>query len=114
MKRNSTMSDHTEKSGAMQAQLKKKLMNSWDHMKKRYPVVRSVELVSGDAAKEEFLRSIDGLKSAEEIACVFYPGAERGAPYLFRPPATGSHPLSGRCRTIGLPEKAESGTQTEI
>lgn len=65
------MSDHTEKSGAMQAQLKKKLMKSWDHMKKRYPVVRSVEVVSGDAAKEEFLRSIDGLKSAEEIAAYF-------------------------------------------
>jgi len=65
------MSNPTEKSGAMQAQLKKKLMKSWDHMKKRYPVVRSVELVSGDAAKEEFLRSIDGLKSAEEIAAYF-------------------------------------------
>ena len=65
------MSDSTEKSGTMQAQLKKKLMNSWDHMKKRYPIVRSVELVSGDAAKEEFLRSIDGLKSAEEICAYF-------------------------------------------
>jgi DNA repair exonuclease SbcCD ATPase subunit len=65
------MSDHTEKSGAMQAQLKKKLMNSWDHMKKKYPVVRSVELVSGDAAKEEFLRCIDGMKSAEEIGAYF-------------------------------------------
>ena len=65
------MSDHTEKSGAMQAQLKKKLMDSWDHMKKRYPVVRSVERVSGDAAKEEFLRFIDGLKSAEEIGAYF-------------------------------------------
>ncbi len=65
------MSDPTEKSGAMQAQLKKKLMNSWDEMKKRYPVVRSVERVSGDSAKEEFLRSIDGLKSAEEIAAYF-------------------------------------------
>jgi DNA repair exonuclease SbcCD ATPase subunit len=65
------MSNPTEKSGAMQAQLKKKLMKSWDHMKKRYPMVRSVELVSGDAAKEEFLRSIDGLKSAEEIAAYF-------------------------------------------
>ncbi len=65
------MSNPTEKSGAMQAQLKKKLMKSWDHMKKRYPAVRSVELVSGDAAKEEFLRSIDGLKSAEEIAAYF-------------------------------------------
>jgi len=65
------MSDHTEKSGAMQAQLKKRLMNSWDHMKKRYPVVRSVEPVNGDAAKEEFLRSIDGMKSAEDIAAYF-------------------------------------------
>jgi DNA repair exonuclease SbcCD ATPase subunit len=65
------MSNPTEKSGAMPAQLKKKLMKSWDHMKKRYPMVRSVELVSGDAAKEEFLRSIDGLKSAEEIAAYF-------------------------------------------
>jgi hypothetical protein len=65
------MSDPTEKSGAMQAQLKKKLMNSWDHMKKRYPVVRSVERVSGDAAKEEFLRSIDGMKSAEEVGAYF-------------------------------------------
>jgi uncharacterized coiled-coil DUF342 family protein len=52
-------------------QLKKKLMNSWDQMKKRYPVVRSVERISGDAAKEEFLRSIDGQKSAEEIAAYF-------------------------------------------
>jgi len=65
------MSNPTEKSGATQAQLKKKLMKSWDHMKQRYPVVRSVEPVSGDAAKEEFLRSIDGLKSAEEIAAYF-------------------------------------------
>jgi len=65
------MSDHTEKTGAMQSQLKKKLMNSWDHMKKRYPIVRSMELVSGDAAKEEFLRSVDGLKSAEEIRAYF-------------------------------------------
>jgi len=59
------------KSDAMQAELKKKLMNSWDQMKKRYPVVRSVERVSGDTAKEEFLRSIDGLKSAEEIGAYF-------------------------------------------
>ena len=65
------MSGHPEKSGAMQAQLKKKLMDSWDHMKQRYPLVRSVERVSGDAAKEEFLRSIDGLKSAEEIRVYF-------------------------------------------
>lgn len=65
------MNNPTEKSGAMQAQLKKKLTKSWDHMKKRYPFVRSVELVGGDAAKEEFLRSIDGLKSAEEIAAYF-------------------------------------------
>jgi DNA repair exonuclease SbcCD ATPase subunit len=65
------MSDHTEKTGAMQAQLKKKLMNSWDHMKKRYPVVRSVEPVRGDTAKEEFLQSIDGMKSAEDIAAYF-------------------------------------------
>jgi uncharacterized coiled-coil DUF342 family protein len=55
----------------MQAQLKKKLLNSWDHMKGRHPVVRSVELVGGDAAKEEFLRSIDGMKSAEDIAAYF-------------------------------------------
>ena len=66
-----TMSDHTKKSGAKQAQLKKNLMKSWDDMKKRYPVVRSVELVSGDTAKEEFLRNIDGLKSAEEIGAYF-------------------------------------------
>jgi hypothetical protein len=65
------MSDHTEKSGPMQAQLKKKLMNSWDQMKKRYPVVRSMERVSGDAAKVEFLRFIDGLKSAEEVGAYF-------------------------------------------
>jgi uncharacterized protein (UPF0332 family) len=55
----------------MQAQLKKKLMNSWDHMKQRYPVVRSMEPISGDPAKEEFLRTIDGLKSAEEIGAYF-------------------------------------------
>ncbi|MEI6666945.1 MAG: hypothetical protein WCP29_02230 [Acidobacteriota bacterium] len=65
------MSDQTDKPGAMQAQLKQKLLNSWDQMKRRYPVVRSVELVRGDAAKEEFLRSIDGMKSAEEIAAYF-------------------------------------------
>jgi len=65
------MSDHTEKSGAKQAQLKKKLMKSWDDMKKKYPVVRSVEMVRRDAAKEEFLRSADGLKSAEEIGAYF-------------------------------------------
>ncbi len=71
MKKDRTMSDHTKKSGAKQAQLKKKLMKSWDHMKKKYPVVRSGEMVRGDAAKEEFLRSIDGMKSAEEIAAYF-------------------------------------------
>src|SRR3972149_4637950 len=65
------MSDRTEKSSAMQTQLKKKLMNSWDQMKQKYPVVRSMELVSGDAAKVEFLRSIDGMKSAEEIGAYF-------------------------------------------
>jgi hypothetical protein len=71
------MSDHTDtpkdtrSSGSTQEQLKKKLMKSWDHMKKRYPVVRSSELVSGDTAKEEFLRSIDGFKSAEDIGAYF-------------------------------------------
>jgi hypothetical protein len=65
------MNDHTEKSGDMQKQLKKKVMDSWDHMKKRYPVVRSVEPARGDAAKEEFLRLIDGMKSAEAIATYF-------------------------------------------
>ena len=50
---------------------RQKLMNSWDQMKKRYPVVRSAEPVSGDTAKEDFLRSIDGLKSAEEIGVYF-------------------------------------------
>lgn len=57
--------------GKMQTQLKKKLLNSWDQMKQRYPVVRSMELVKGDLDKEEFLRTIDGLKSAEEIADYF-------------------------------------------
>jgi hypothetical protein len=65
------MSDHTEQSVTMQAQLKQKLMNSWDQMKKKYPVVRSAEPVRGDTAKEAFLRSIDGLKSAEEIGDYF-------------------------------------------
>jgi DNA repair exonuclease SbcCD ATPase subunit len=65
------MSDRTEKSDATQTQLKKKLMNSWDNMKTRYPVVRSMEPVSGDAAKEEFLRSVDGMKNAEEIRAYF-------------------------------------------
>jgi hypothetical protein len=54
-----------------QVQLKKKLMNSWDQMKQKYPVVRSMELVGGDPDKEEFLRTIDGLKSAEEIGAYF-------------------------------------------
>jgi hypothetical protein len=66
-----TMSDHTEQSVSMQAQLKQKLMNSWDQMGKRYPVVRTMEPVRGDTAKEAFLRSVDGLKSAEEIAAYF-------------------------------------------
>jgi DNA repair exonuclease SbcCD ATPase subunit len=71
------MSDHKDtpeskgNSGNMQTQLKKKLMNSWDQMKQRYPIVRSMELVSGDSDKEEFLRTIDGLKSAEEIGAYF-------------------------------------------
>ena len=65
------MNDHTQKSGAMQAKLKKKLMDSWDNMKSRYAIVRNVEPVRGDAAKEEFLRFIDGMKSAEEIAAYF-------------------------------------------
>ena len=69
------MSDHTpdnkRKTGNMQEQLKKKLMNSWDQMKQKYPVVRSRELVSGDRDKEEFLNTIDGLKSAAEIGAYF-------------------------------------------
>jgi DNA repair exonuclease SbcCD ATPase subunit len=65
------MSNQTDHPGAMQAQLKKKLLNSWDHMKRRYPVVRSVEVVAGDSAKVEFLRSIDGMKSADDIAAYF-------------------------------------------
>ncbi|MBI4766556.1 MAG: hypothetical protein HY787_18480 [Deltaproteobacteria bacterium] len=65
------MSDHTEQSGSTQVQLKQKLMNSWDQMGKRYPVVRSMEPVRGDTVKEAFLRFIDGLKSAEEIAAYF-------------------------------------------
>ena len=69
------MSDHTPEgkrnAGNTQVQLKKKLMNSWDQMKQKYPVVRSRELVSGDPDKEEFLCTIDGLKSAEEIGAYF-------------------------------------------
>lgn len=71
------MSDHndtpegTRNSGNVQAHLKKKIMTSWDQMKQKYPVVRSRELVSGDPDKEEFLRTIDGLKSAEEIGAYF-------------------------------------------
>ncbi|HLA27989.1 MAG TPA: hypothetical protein VJZ49_08845 [Syntrophales bacterium] len=69
------MSDNTPEgthnTGNMQVQLKKKLMNSWDQMKQKYPVVRSRELVSGDPDKEEFLQTIDGLKSAEEIGAYF-------------------------------------------
>lgn len=65
------MSDHTEQSGSMQNQLKQKLMNSWDQMGKRYPVIRSMEPVKGDTAKEAFLQSVDGLKNAEEIAAYF-------------------------------------------
>ena len=61
----------TRNKGNMQVQLKKKLMNSWDQMKQKYPVVRNMELVSGDPDKEEFLRTIDGLKSAEEIGTYF-------------------------------------------
>ncbi len=65
------MSDPMEQSVSMPAQLKQKLMNSWDLMGKKYPVVRSMEPIRGDSAKEAFLRSIDGLKSAEEIAAYF-------------------------------------------
>lgn len=71
------MSDHndttagTRNTGNAQAQLKKRLMDSWDHMKQRYPVVRSMELVGGDPDKLEFLKAIDGLKSAEEIGAYF-------------------------------------------
>jgi prefoldin subunit 5 len=71
------MSDHNDtpdgkrNTGGMQVHLKKKLMNSWDQMKQKYPVVRSRELVGRDPDKEEFLRTIDGLKSAEEIGAYF-------------------------------------------
>jgi hypothetical protein len=65
------MSEHIEQAGSTQAQLKQKLMNSWDQMGKRYPVIRSMEPVIGDTAKEAFMRSIDGLKNAEEIAAYF-------------------------------------------
>jgi DNA repair exonuclease SbcCD ATPase subunit len=65
------MRDATQKSGTVPAQLKKRLLTSWDQMKKKFPMVRSLERISGDAAKEEFLRTIDGLKSAEEIAAYF-------------------------------------------
>jgi len=65
------MSDHTDRSSTVQAQLKKKLMSSWDHMKTRYPVVRNMDPVKGDTTKEEFLRCIDGLKNAEEIKAYF-------------------------------------------
>jgi len=65
------MSNQPQAPGAMQSQLRKKLLNSWDHMKRRYPVVRSAELVAGDPAKQEFLLSIDGMKSAEAIATYF-------------------------------------------
>ena len=64
------MSDPMEQSVSMPAQLKQKLMNSWELMGKKYPVIRTMEPIRGDSAKEAFLKSIDGLKSAEEIAAL--------------------------------------------
>jgi prefoldin subunit 5 len=65
------MPEGKQKTGNTQAQLKKKLMNSWEQMKQKYPVVRSREVVSGDPDKEEFLGIIDGLKNAEEVGAYF-------------------------------------------
>jgi len=63
--------ESTRITSSTQSQLKKKLLQSWDQMKQRYPVVRSMDLVNGDPDKEEFLRTLDGFKSAEEIAMYF-------------------------------------------
>lgn len=65
------MSDFTEKSDTTPSQLKKKIMSSWDQMKSRYPVIRSMDLVKGDTTKEEFLRYIDGLKNTDDIRAYF-------------------------------------------
>ncbi|MBF0106445.1 MAG: hypothetical protein HQM16_14105 [Deltaproteobacteria bacterium] len=51
--------------------IKQKLMSSWDQMKICFPVVVDQTRVRGDAAKEEFLGFVDGVRSAEEISEYF-------------------------------------------
>ncbi len=51
--------------------LKKKLSENWDQIKNKYPVVSRAEAVADDPIKVDFLQSIDGIKSAEEIGRFF-------------------------------------------
>ena len=51
--------------------LKQQIFNSWDQMKSRYPVVVNIKAVKGDTVKEDFLRYIDGSRSAEEVRDFF-------------------------------------------
>ncbi len=53
------------------SELKKKLLDSWDQIKEKYPTVIAPEAVSGDPVKVDFLSCIDGLKTAEEIQQFF-------------------------------------------
>lgn len=47
--------------------LKKKILQSWDQMKGKYPIVVNKEIVVGDQVKEDFLRYVDGLRSGKDI-----------------------------------------------
>ena len=51
--------------------LKQKLLDSWDQMKSRFPVVLNIGAVKGDSVKEDFLSYIDGLRCADEIRDFF-------------------------------------------
>ncbi len=53
------------------SELKKKLLDSWDQIKGKYPTVIAPDLVLGDAVKVDFLTCVDGLRTAEEIQQFF-------------------------------------------
>lgn len=53
------------------SELKKKLISDWGQMKDQYPIVMNRSIVSDDPVKTDFLNSIEGFKSAEEIGAYF-------------------------------------------
>ncbi|MGK5084620.1 hypothetical protein WDW37_15095 [Bdellovibrionota bacterium FG-1] len=53
------------------SELKRKLLDSWDQIRSKYPIVVAAEVVAGDPVKTDFLSCIDGLKTAEEIEQFF-------------------------------------------